>query len=284
MENKKMNDNLTKQLSLVNWVFTVMVIIGQVYVLPLCAECVGHERKDTVVVDSTKLFIDYERMPEFPGGYEALNKFLADNVKYPKTEACVSGRTIVEFVVNKDGSLSDFRVIKSLGPDFDKEALRVLKLMPKWIPGKQKDKCVRVKYTIPIKFDLENYLDANQSYGMVQSEYSEIKNCFCENLDSFHRDLLMGKDDFSFILTPLAELELSDKYLLSDFRKNGLLVGFQKMNLFCDYMYEIRKPLVQMMNISMQNTHVTKNAKNKMSNIRLRRVVSHILEHLIKFV
>ena len=100
-------------------------------------------------------FITYETMPEFPGGTNALLKFLADNIKYPNTDACVQGRVIVEFIVNKDGSLSDFRVVKSLAPEFDKEALRVLKLMPKWIPGMQLGKPVRVKFTVPVKFRLE---------------------------------------------------------------------------------------------------------------------------------
>lgn len=99
-------------------------------------------------------FITYETMPEFPGGTNALLKFLADNIRYPNTDACVQGRVIVDFVVNEDGSLSDFRVRKSLAPEFDKEALRVLKLMPKWRHGMERGKYVKFRYRVPVKFRL----------------------------------------------------------------------------------------------------------------------------------
>lgn len=98
-----------------------------------------------------------EEMPKFPnGGTIGLMKFISKNLKYPPTceKAGIEGKVIVSFMVNKDGSISDFRIIQSVNKDLDNEALRVLSSMPKWIPGKQKGIPVRVKYTIPINFTL----------------------------------------------------------------------------------------------------------------------------------
>jgi protein TonB len=96
-------------------------------------------------------------MPEFPGGMEALMKYLQKNIKYPSRaqDNNVQGRVMVTFVVNKDGSIVDPEVIKAVDKDLDNEALRVVKAMPKWNPGKQRGKPVRVKYTVPVLFRLQ---------------------------------------------------------------------------------------------------------------------------------
>ncbi len=98
-----------------------------------------------------------ETMPEFPGGMGALMKYLGKNIKYPTIaqENGVQGRVIVQFVVNKDGSIVDPVVVRSVDPYLDKEALRVIKSMPKWKPGEQQGKKVRVKYTVPVTFRLQ---------------------------------------------------------------------------------------------------------------------------------
>lgn len=106
------------------------------------------------VADTDSTHCEWFFMPEFPGGDEALLKFLEDNIRYPETDACVQGNVVVDFVVNEDGSLSDFRVRKSLAPEFDKEALRVLKLMPKWRHGMERGKYVKFRYRVPVKFRL----------------------------------------------------------------------------------------------------------------------------------
>lgn len=103
------------------------------------------------------LFIVVEQLPEFPGGKEALFRFLNENVKYPAVAVAnrIQGRVICQFVVEKDGTITDVVVVKSGGDaSLDKEAVRVLKSMPKWIPGKQKGQPVRVKYTVPVSFKL----------------------------------------------------------------------------------------------------------------------------------
>ena len=99
-----------------------------------------------------------ESMPEFPGGQQALFKYLAENVKYPviAQENGIQGRVICQFVVNKDGSIVDVVAVRSSGePSLDKEAIRVIQSMPKWKPGKQRGKPVRVKYTVPVNFRLQ---------------------------------------------------------------------------------------------------------------------------------
>ena len=104
------------------------------------------------------VFVVVESMPEFPGGQQALFKYLGDNVKYPviAQENGIQGRVICQFVVNKDGSIVDIEVVRSGGdPSLDKEAIRVIKSMPKWKPGKQRGKPVRVKFTLPVNFKLQ---------------------------------------------------------------------------------------------------------------------------------
>ena len=104
------------------------------------------------------VFVVVESMPEFPGGTQALFKYLSENVKYPviAQENGIQGRVICQFVVNKDGSIVDVEVVRSGGdPSLDKEAVRVIKSMPKWKPGKQRGKAVRVKYTVPVNFKLQ---------------------------------------------------------------------------------------------------------------------------------
>ena len=107
--------------------------------------------------EETKVFDVVEQMPSFPGGQSALLQYLSSNIKYPVVaeENGVQGRVIVTFVVEKDGSITDVRVVKSVDPSLDKEAQRVVKSMPKWIPGKQNGAAVRVKYTVPVTFRLQ---------------------------------------------------------------------------------------------------------------------------------
>lgn len=111
--------------------------------------------KDARTEQDGAIFTIVEQMPEFPGGMEALYQFLAANIKYPGTkDVCVVGKVIVSFVIEKDGTVSDAKVVRKLHPAFDEEALRVVKLMPKWEPGRQDGKPVRVQFNLPINFSL----------------------------------------------------------------------------------------------------------------------------------
>lgn len=120
---------------------------------------VSPEAKE-VPADSTakeEVFMVAEQMPEFPGGMKEMLKFLQENVKYPENamKNNVQGRVIVQFVIEKDGTPTEFKVARSVNPDLDAEALRVMKAMPKWKPGMQKGQVVRVKFTVPVSFKLQ---------------------------------------------------------------------------------------------------------------------------------
>ena len=99
--------------------------------------------------------IPEEVYPKFPGGPEKLFEFIADNLRWPgDDDSCIQGRVVVSFIVEKDGSLTDVKVVRSLDPSFDKEAVRIVKSMPKWEPGMWNGKPARVDYSIPIRFRL----------------------------------------------------------------------------------------------------------------------------------
>ena len=112
-------------------------------------------RKDTTTDD--KVYEVCEQMPIFEGGDVALLKYLTDSVKYPELakKHGVQGRVIIGFIVEKDGSLTDVKVLRAVDRALDAEALRVVKGMPKWIPGSQNGQHVRVKYNVPVPFRLE---------------------------------------------------------------------------------------------------------------------------------
>ena len=107
--------------------------------------------------EESKVFDVVEQMPSFPGGQGALLEYLASHVKYPVVaqENGVQGRVVVSFVVERDGSITDVRVVRSVDPSLDREAQRVVSSMPRWTPGKQNGSAVRVKYNVPVSFRLQ---------------------------------------------------------------------------------------------------------------------------------
>jgi protein TonB len=110
-----------------------------------------------VAEPGTQIFTVIEQKPEFPGGDEALYQFLAANLKYPCTDCECSGKVYITFVIEKDGSVSNAKVLRDPCPDhgFGEEALRVVNLMPKWKPGRQRGNPERVQYNLPINFSLK---------------------------------------------------------------------------------------------------------------------------------
>jgi len=107
--------------------------------------------------EESPIFYIVEEMPQFPGGEMALRKFIANAIKYPviAQENGIQGKVYVSFVVGKDGSVSDARVIRGIDPSLDKEALRVVNSLPTWKPGKQRGEPVRVSFSVPISFVLQ---------------------------------------------------------------------------------------------------------------------------------
>ena len=123
---------------------------------------VVREYKNEVIVEEKRpepeqVFTAVEQMPQFPGGDAALMKFLSSNINYPQVamENGVQGRVIVQFVVTKNGSVGEVKVIRSVDRDLDKEAIRLCKSLPKFIPGKMNGQAVNVWYTLPITFKLQ---------------------------------------------------------------------------------------------------------------------------------
>ena len=117
---------------------------------------VAAQEKKEVVEDDTAIYINPEVLPEYPGGDNARIQLLIDNLIYPREarERGLEGKVIVDFVVEKDGRLTNFTIKESAHPILDAEALRVIKLMPNWLPGKEQGKVVRVYFQIPITFAL----------------------------------------------------------------------------------------------------------------------------------
>jgi len=115
-----------------------------------------HKKATTVAKEDTMVYTVVDKMPEFPGGSEAMKKFLSENLRWTKElEECgIQGRSILQFIIEKDGSLTSVVVVRGVDPLLDKEAVRVIKLMPKWIPGELKGKKVRVTVVIPVNFKL----------------------------------------------------------------------------------------------------------------------------------
>jgi len=117
----------------------------------------GKEILDTTEVVEEKVFCYVtEQMPQYPNGDVELMQFLSTNLKYPQDaiNKKIEGKVVCRFLVNKDGTVSDVKVIRSLYPSIDNEAIRVLKMLPKWTPGKQNGEFASVSYTIPITFKL----------------------------------------------------------------------------------------------------------------------------------
>lgn len=107
-------------------------------------------------IKEEEIFLVVEEQPEFPGGYPALNRYLHEQIKYPNTamELNIQGTVYVSFVVEPDGSVSNIALLRGIGAGCDEEAMRVVSAMPRWKPGKQRNKAVRVRFNLPVRFVL----------------------------------------------------------------------------------------------------------------------------------
>lgn len=123
----------------------------------VCCLVTASAQKTVVSQKNQKVYDVAEQMPEYPGGMPAMFEFLMKNLQYPKDaeKQKVEGRVMVMFVVETDGSISDVKVAKKTFPSLDAEAVRVVQSMPKWTPGRDKGKVVRVQYTLPVSFRLK---------------------------------------------------------------------------------------------------------------------------------
>ncbi len=145
----------TAQMANVN-VLIPIVLVSSLIVLLGCKpskQVINHAKSDQ---HQDEVMVTVDEMPEYPGGIVALTNFMAQRVKYPveAQRKGIQGKVYVNFIVEKDGSVGAVSIARGVYPDLDAEALRVVNLLPKWKPGKQKGKLVRVLYTVPINFAL----------------------------------------------------------------------------------------------------------------------------------
>lgn len=117
---------------------------------------IPHNIKAQETKEDNTIYEVVSQMPEFPGGMKALTEYLDNNIKYPKEaeKEGIQGNVYIKFVIKKDGNIDDIKIIKGIHPLLDAEAIRVIKAMPKWIPGRQNDKPVNIKHLMPITFSL----------------------------------------------------------------------------------------------------------------------------------
>ena len=156
------------------------------------------EVEETEEPQEKVIFQVVEEMPEFPGGMGEAMKFLAKNIKYPVAaqQAKIEGRVIVQFVVERDGSISDIHTVRSVSPELDAEAIRVVSLMPKWKPGKQRGKAVAVKYTMPIMFRLQSPAPKNEEAASIQHINLKVdKDASMEKVDVV-KDYLRNRNPY----------------------------------------------------------------------------------------
>jgi TonB family protein len=140
----------------------------------------GDQQKE---VKKAKAFMGVEQMPQFPGGTQAMMDYLSKSIRYPEVAAKngIQGRVTVRFIVDETGAVTDIAVIKGLDPSCDQEAIRVVKAMPKWIPGKQKGQAVPVYYTLPISYRLKGKESSNTKVTVQVSDLPSKEN-FNENV------------------------------------------------------------------------------------------------------
>ena len=133
------------------------LIIGEVLVVLVTAA--SAQSLDTANHAEDMLFVEYEEDPEFPGGLEALHKFIEDNMQYPQmaAENCIGGRVYVQFEVDTDGTVLNPKILRDIGGGCGEEALRIVRLMPKWRPGRFYGKVVKTTFNLPIFFDKKKH-------------------------------------------------------------------------------------------------------------------------------
>ncbi|MBR5205505.1 MAG: energy transducer TonB [Bacteroidaceae bacterium] len=136
--------------------FVLMTLLMAALLLGNSIKVVACNSEIGCITQQEEIYQLLDKKPKFKGGETGLEKFLKENVKYPAIarENGVQGRVIVEFIIEKNGSITNAKIIKGVDPHLNNEALRVVNLMPKWKPGKHKGKKVRVRYSMPILFRL----------------------------------------------------------------------------------------------------------------------------------
>ena len=244
-------------------------LFGLFLVLLVCLPSFA-QQKPVEKVDSDGVYLMPDQLPEFPGGIQAMMKFLSTNIKYPveAQKKGISGRVIVQFVIMEDGTLDQAKVIRGVDPLLDEEALRVVKLMPKWKPGMDRGEAVKVRFTAPIMFNLSKKDTPRPNFPeLVVPLGQEVEN---RSLQGVWQSCSVqpGEHGYKILLFPVLKIVSADQTFMNimtagmDGKSNAVIYCQGEYSLPSDNTY------VEMVDRSLDPTF-TQGTKNEISVERL---------------
>ena len=244
-------------------------LFGLFLVLLVCLPSFA-QQKPVEKVDSDGVYLMPDQLPEFPGGIQAMMKFLSTNIKYPveAQKKGISGRVIVQFVIMEDGTLDQAKVIRGVDPLLDEEALRVVKSMPKWKPGVDRGEAVKVRFTAPIMFNLSKKDTPRPNFPeLVVPLGQEVEN---RSLQGVWQSCSVqpGEHGYKILLFPVLKIVSADQTFMNimtagmDGKSNAVIYCQGEYSLPSDNTY------VEMVDRSLDPTF-TQGTKNEISVERL---------------
>ena len=244
-------------------------LFGLFLVLLVCLPSFA-QQKPVEKVDSDGVYLMPDQLPEFPGGIQAMMKFLSTNIKYPveAQKKGISGRVIVQFVIMEDGTLDQAKVIRGVDPLLDEEALRVVKSMPKWKPGMDRGEAVKVRFTAPIMFNLSRKDTPRPNFPeLVVPLGQEVEN---RSLQGVWQSCSVqpGEHGYKILLFPVLKIVSADQTFMNimtagmDGKSNAVIYCQGENSLPSDTTY------VEMVDRSLDPTF-TQGTKNEISVERL---------------
>lgn len=244
-------------------------LFGLFLVLLVCLPSFA-QQKPVEKVDSDGVYLMPDQLPEFPGGIQAMMKFLSTNIKYPveAQKKGISGRVIVQFVIMEDGTLDQAKVIRGVDPLLDEEALRVVKSMPKWKPGMDRGEAVKVRFTAPIMFNLSRKDTLRPNFSeLVVPLGQEVEN---RSLQGVWQSCSVqpGEHGYKILLFPVLKIVSADQTFMNimtagmDGKSNAVIYCQGEYSLPSDNTY------VEMVDRSLDPTF-TQGTKNEISVERL---------------
>ena len=244
-------------------------LFGLFLVLLVCLPSFA-QQKPVEKVDSDGVYLMPDQLPEFPGGIQAMMKFLSTNIKYPveAQKKGISGRVIVQFVIMEDGTLDQAKVIRGVDPLLDEEALRVVKSMPKWKPGLDRGEAVKVRFTAPIMFNLSRKDTPRPNFPeLVVPLGQEVEN---RSLQGVWQSCSVqpGEHGYKILLFPVLKIVSADQTFMNimtagmDGKSNAVIYCQGEYSLPSDNTY------VEMVDRSLDPTF-TQGTKNEISVERL---------------
>lgn len=244
-------------------------LFGLFLVLLVCLPSFA-QQKPVEKVDSDGVYLMPDQLPEFPGGIQAMMKFLSTNIKYPveAQKKGISGRVIVQFVIMEDGTLDQAKVIRGVDPLLDEEALRVVKSMPKWKPGMDRGEAVKVRFTAPIMFNLSRSEAQRPTFPeLVVPIGQEVEN---RSLQGVWQSCSVqpGEHGYKILLFPVLKIVSADQTFMNimtagmDGKSNAVIYCQGEYSLPSDNTY------VEMVDRSLDPTF-TQGTKNEISVERL---------------